>query len=186
MLITPFHPFPVLETERLLLIKMNESHLQRLHEMRTNDAVMHYLQKPKPKTLEETMDNIKSNIDLIEKQEGISWVVTVKDENLMAGVIGFWRMKKEHSRPEIGYLMLPQYWHKGIMSEALCAVIRYAFETMQANSIEADINPQNEASANILKRNGFLQEAYFRQNLFFEEKFYDSAVYSLLKSEWKS
>ncbi len=186
MLVTRFDPFPFIETERLHLTKLEDKHAGRLHEMRTNPEVMRYLQRSRPGSMEDTLENIRNNQELIQKQDGISWVVELKGENLLAGVIGYWRMKKEYMRPEIGYLLLPQYWGKGIMSEAIRAIIRYGFEQMNAHTIEADINPENDASAKILERHGFVREGLFRENVFFEGEFSDSAIYSLLKRDWKN
>ncbi len=181
---TPFDPFPNLETEQLLLSQLAEQHLHDLHALRTHPEVMRYLQRPIPKSLEDTLENININQQLVQKQEGIAWAIAKKNEKKLIGVIGFWRIKKEHYRPEIGYLLLPEFWGKGIMSEAIQVTLKFAFEQMNAHTVEADINPENNASAKILIRNGFKKEAAFKENIFFEGSFYDSEVYSLLKSDW--
>lgn len=67
-----------------------------------------------------------------------------------------------------------------MMSEALQAVINYGFTNIGLHSIEANINPRNEASARILERNNFIKEAYFKENFYFNGKFLDSAIYSLI------
>ena len=89
-------------------------------------------------------------------------------------------MQKEHYRAEIGYLLHPDYQQKGIMDEALKAVIKYGFETMQLHSIEANVNPANAASMKLLEKNGFVKEAYFKENYFYNGQFLDSVIYSLL------
>jgi [ribosomal protein S5]-alanine N-acetyltransferase len=181
---TPFSPFPQLYTEQLELSQLAEHHLHDLHALRTHAEVLRYLQRPAPKSLEDTLENIHVNQQLLQNQEGIAWAISKKNENKLIGVIGFWRIKKEHYRPEIGYLLLPEYWGQGIMSEAIQATLRFAFEQMNAHTVEADINPENSASAKILLRNGFKREGAFKENIFFEGVFYDSEVYSLLKSDW--
>jgi [ribosomal protein S5]-alanine N-acetyltransferase len=183
---TPFSPFPNLLTKQLELTQIAQHHLHDLHELRTHPDVHRYLQKPAPKTLEDTIENIKVNQSLVQNEEGIAWAIAKKNENKLIGVIGFWRIKKEHYRPEIGYLLHPDYWGQGIMSEAIQAALKFAFEQMNAHTVEADINPENTASANILLRNGFKREAAFKENIFFEGVFYDSEVYSILKKEWST
>ena len=69
------------------------------------------------------------------------------------------------------------------MYEALCAIIEYGFNQMKLHSIEANINPDNIASQQLLEKAGFVREAYFRENYYFGGRFIDSAIYSLLNDK---
>jgi ribosomal-protein-alanine N-acetyltransferase len=88
-----------------------------------------------------------------------------------------------HYRAEIGYVLHPQHQGKGLMTEAMKAVIHYAFEVMQLHSIEANINPLNIASKQVLLKNGFVQEAYFRENFYFNGVFLDSMIFSRINNK---
>ena len=186
MLELNFAPFPVLESDRLRLVQFEERHLEAMFLLRTSDDVMRFVERPRPENIEEVREMLMNNKELAEKKEGIVWVVELKEEQILAGTIGFWRMKKEHHRAEIGYMILPQYWKQGIMSEALREVLRYGFDVMRLHSIEADINPENSASATILERNGFSREAFFKENFYWKGKYLNSAIYSLLVQDYKS
>ncbi len=186
MLVLNFDPFPVLETERLQLVRFEERHLERMFMLRSSDEVMRFVERPRPERVEDVREMLINNNELVQRQEGISWVVELKDEKVLAGTIGFWRMKKEHHRAEIGYMILPEYWKKGLMSEALREVLRYGFDVMKLHSIEADINPENTASETILERNGFTQEAFFKENFYWKGKYLNSAIYSLLEQDPRS
>ena len=98
----------------------------------------------------------------------------------MIGMAGLWRIMKEHHRAEIGYTLLPELWNKGLMSEVLKKIIHFGFYEINLHSIEANINPENLASKKVLEKAGFKQEAYFRQNYFYNGQFLDSAIYSLI------
>jgi [ribosomal protein S5]-alanine N-acetyltransferase len=89
-------------------------------------------------------------------------------------------MQKEHYRAEIGYALHPEHQGIGLMQEALNAVLDYGFTVMNLHSVEANVNPNNAASINLLQRNGFMREGMFRENYFYNGKFLDSAIYSLL------
>jgi ribosomal-protein-alanine N-acetyltransferase len=80
-------------------------------------------------------------------------------------------------------MLYPDFWNKGLMKEALEAVINFGFNNMHLHSIEAHINPANAASAGILEKMGFIREAYFKEDYFFRGEFFDSAVYSLLNKK---
>jgi len=102
----------------------------------------------------------------------------VRDE--LIGYVGFWKWVREHFRAEVGFALLPAYWGKGIMYEALDAIIKFGFEKMNLHRIEADVNPDNIPSIKLLEKLNFKQEAYYKENIFLNGKFCDSAIYSLL------
>ena len=108
------------------------------------------------------------------------WGITLKESDTVIGTICYWRMQKEHYRAEIGYALHPAQQGKGMMDEALKAVLQYGFETMQLHSVEANVNPANEASRKLLERNGFVKEAHFRENYYYNGQFLDSVIYSLI------
>ena len=118
-----------------------------------------------------------------QNNDSILWGICLKDTAPVIGTIGYWQIQKEHYRAETGYMLHPDYQGKGIMDEALKAVIKYGFETMQLHSIEANVNPANAASMKLLEKNGFVKEAYFRENYFYNGQFLDSVIYSLL-NKW--
>jgi [ribosomal protein S5]-alanine N-acetyltransferase len=80
----------------------------------------------------------------------------------------------------LGYVLHTAHQGKGIMAEALGAVLHYGFHTMKLHSAEANVNPENAASIRVLERQGFVREAYFRENYLFRGRFIDTAIYSLL------
>ncbi len=96
------------------------------------------------------------------------------------GSIGLWRIEKENHRAEIGYMLESRLQGKGLMYEALQEVLEYGFRELKRHSIEAQIDPRNTASAALLKKGGFVQEAYFRENYYLRDQFADTAVYSIL------
>jgi ribosomal-protein-alanine N-acetyltransferase len=66
------------------------------------------------------------------------------------------------------------------MTEAMDIVLDYGFNIMQLHSIEANVDPGNIASIKLLEKNGFVKEAHFKENLFFNGKFLDTVIYSLI------
>jgi ribosomal-protein-alanine N-acetyltransferase len=177
-----FNPFPVLETERLLLRRLVLSDAVILYALRNNEDVMQYIDRPRQKDIEETELFIQKIDAIIDTNKDINWAITLKGEDRLLGTIGFYRSQPENHRSEIGYMLDFAYWRKGIMNEAIQRVIHYGFDEMKLHSIEACINPSNEASRGILLKNSFVKEGYFKENYFYNEKFSDTEVYSLLNS----
>lgn len=180
MLQPNFSPFPTIATSRLLLREVTIADSTELFFLRSDATVLKYLDKEPEKSIEETIAFIKRAKQDLENIDGILWGIVSKENNSIIGTISYWRMQKEHYRAEIGYALHPAQQGKGLMDEAMKAVLLYGFETMQLHSVEANVNPANTASINLLEKNGFVKEAHFRENYYHNGKFLDSAIYSLI------
>lgn len=180
MLTVNFNPFPNLETKRLLLRRVDTNDIKEILALRSNPETMKYIPRPLLKTDEDALEHIAMIDSKIEANEGINWAISFKDNRKLIGIIGHYRIKPEHYRAEIGYMLLPEYQGKGIISEALKEAVNYGFNIMKLHSLEAVIDPENHASAKVLEKNGFIKEAHFKEYKFFEGQFLDSVIYSLL------
>lgn len=183
MLTPDFSDFPALATERLVLRRFTDTDAEAILALRSSNDVMRYIDKEKMKDIGEALAFIQRFEDALAKNEGITWAIALKEQpDQLIGSIGLWRIIKEHYRAEVGYALLPAHWGKGIMTEALRACTEYGFGRLRLHSIEAHINAGNAASAGILEKTGFVREAYFREDFFFNGQFRDTAIYSLLSS----
>ncbi len=185
MLTINFHPFQNLETERLLLRRLNIDDINEVLLLRGNPEVMKYVPRPLIKTNEEALAHIALIEDKIENNIGINWAITLKGNPKMIGIMGHYKIQPENYRSEIGYMILPEYNGKGIVTEAVKIVVQYGFEQLQLHSIEAVIDPENIASEKVLQKNGFVKEAHILENDFYDGKFLDTVIYSLLKRNFK-
>ena len=180
MLQPNFTPFPVLTTERLVLRQITAADANELFFLRSDETVMKYIDKARAQSVDEALRHLDVVNEALAKNDSISWAITLKDDPLMLGYIGYWRMSKENYRSEVGYVLHPAHHCKGIMSEAFAAVIDYGFGVMKLHSMEAVINPENVASQKLLEKHHFVREGYFREDYFYDGKFLDSAIYSLI------
>lgn len=180
MLSPNFNPFPVLTTERLILRRFTYDDAAGLFAMRSNETVMQYIHRPINKSIDDALALINVIEDLLSKNDGITWCICLKNSNKYIGSIGFWRIEKDNHRAEIGYLLNPAYQGQGIMQEALTVAIEYGFNVIKLHSIAAYVSPGNFASIKLLLKNKFVQEAYFKEDHFYNGRFEDTLVYSLL------
>ena len=180
MLNINFSPFPLLTTENLVLRQMNVDDANEMYFLRSDKEVLKYIDRQPAKSVEEAVQFIEMIDTNLANNEGVNWAIALKDSPTLIGNICFWQLQKENCRAEIGYVLHPKHQRKGIMHEAMKAVLDYGFNTMKLHSVEANVNPENLASIRLLERNGFIREGYFKENYFYEGKFLDSAVYSLL------
>lgn len=180
MLTINFTPFPNLETERLLLRRVNENDANEIFALRSNPETMKYIPRPLVKSIDDALEHIAMIDAKIESNEGINWAITYKDNPKLIGIIGHYRIKPEHFRAEVGYMLLPEYNGKGIISEAIKEVVNYGFNAMKLHSLEAIIDPENFGSERVLQKCGFVKEAHLKENEFYEGRFLDTVIYSIL------
>lgn len=179
-----FSPFPEIKTPRLILRKMTMSDAPELLFLRSDDTVMQYIDRAKTKSVDEAADFIEKVNTSVDNNESIMWAIALADRpKTLVGTICFWNIIKAHHRGEVGYMLHPQYWNKGLMKEALLATVDYGFNKMKLHSIEGRINPNNTVSGILLERAGFIREAYFKEDYYSNGKFLDTAVYSLLAGQ---
>lgn len=180
MLEINFLPFHNLETERLLLRRVVNDDVNEIFTLRSDREVMKYIPRPLVKTNEEALAHIAMIDEKIDSNEGINWAITLKGNPKLIGIIGHYRIRPEHFRAEIGYMLLPEYQGKGIITEAIKEVVNYGFKVMKLHSIEAIIDPENFGSEKVLQKNGFVKEAHLKENEYYEGKFLDTVIYSIL------
>ncbi len=176
-----FNPFPVLETERLTLRELRMSDVNEVYYMRSHPDVMKYIGVPLAANVTEAADYIEKAAKITAKQDGIWWAITLKDANEMVGAIAYRNFLKEHYRGELSYALRPDLQGRGLMQEALALILDYGFNKIGLHSIEANVDKENTASIRLLERNNFVKEAHFKENYYFDGKFIDSVIYSLIK-----
>ena len=176
-----FSPFPVLLYGRLNFRAFEDSDVHQVFALRSNPEVMKYIPRPLAKNLDDAMEVIHMIRVTIDYKEGINWVMTLKDDPKMIGIIGIYRIKPNNARGELGYILLPEYHNQGYITEAIKPILNYAFHDIGFHSLEAVIDPSNIASERVLQKNGFVKEAHLLENEFWDGRFLDTVIYSLLK-----
>ena len=158
-----FTPFPILTTERLTLRQITVEDLNEFFMLKSDERLLKGY-NAKAKTYEEARKSLQRINDEISKNEWIIWGITLKNENKLIGSICFWNISKEQSKAEIGYELMFDWQGKGIMSEAIKAVIAYGFESMELSLIEALPYSDNMKSTKLLERNSFIKGESFKEN----------------------
>lgn len=182
MLALPASPFPILATERLVLRELLATDAQALFIMRSDARVMHHIGRPIATTLRDAEELIERIAQDRKDGTGITWSITLKDNDMLIGTIGYYRLKLEHYRGEIGYMLSADHWRKGLMGEALEAAVECGFEHIGFHSIEAITDPENIASNGLLEKHGFTREGLFKENFYWNGEFKDSAVWCKLSA----
>ncbi len=173
-----------IETPRLILKELNPEVVSTIFNSYPNEQAMEQLGL---KTIEEF------NIEKNNFHQGLTtyrlsfkkFLIISKETNKVIGKCGFNTWYLQHARAEIGYAMADNtVKNKGFMTEAVKAMIKYGFEEMKLNRIEAFIGTQNVPSLKMIKGLGFTEEGTLRSHYFKNGKMEDSVCFSLLKQEY--
>nr|WP_315029594.1 GNAT family N-acetyltransferase [uncultured Chryseobacterium sp.] len=145
-----------LETERLTLQEINESHIDDILQIRSNDVINQYVKRNSPKNNYDALEFILHIKRKTQDHEIIFWGISYKDQQKLIGTICLWKFSDDRKRAEVGYELLPDYHKKGIMTEALTSVIKYGFHDLKLYEISAFTHKNNKNSQILLLRHGFV------------------------------
>ncbi|MFY9605975.1 MAG: GNAT family protein [Thermoplasmata archaeon] len=180
--------FPTLETERLVLKEITLKDARWYFEHFNIKEIAEGQDHPGPRNMKESRAELKLYfMDVFRTKRGIRWGITIKGDDKLIGSAGFYKwVQPGRYQAEMGYDLNPAFWGKGIMTEALSAIIQYGFDYMGLHRIEVLVSRQNKRSQSLVRRLGFRKEGVLRDHYFVEGRFSDDVIFSLLKEDWRS
>ena len=175
-----------IETERLLLRRFQQSDAAAMFRNWESDPkVTEFLQWQTAKGIEEAEKVLREWIHGYSNPDFYQWAIVLKEIGEPIGSISVVGKNDELDMVHIGYCIGSKWWHRGITSEALQALIPFFFEEVGVNRIESQHDPNNPNSGKVMKKCGLKYEGTLRQADWNNKGIVDACMYSLLKSEWK-
>ena len=175
---------PTLETPRLRLRKLSMRDAQDIFEYSQDPHVARYVLWDAQRNVSEARGYIRYMLRKYRMGDPASWGIDWKENGKIIGTIGFMWIQKENAAAEVGYSLSRGYWNRGIMTEALEAVLRHGFRSMNLNRIEAQHELPNTASGAVMRKCGMRHEGTLRQRLMNKGKFVDVELYAILRSDY--
>jgi len=137
-----------------------------------------------------SLKNAKDFIRLCRKQESqkpctdLSFVIELRREKKVIGCLGFIRIDHFTGKADIGYWLGKNYWRKGFGFEAINALIKFAFNKLKLQRLEAAIYAENLASQALVKKLGFKKEGvrHRASRSLATSVLHDATIYALLKA----
>lgn len=156
--------FPELETQRLVLRELTLKDCQAVYEHFADIRVTQFMDIAPCKDVLEAADIIQFHLD----DTGCRYGLFHKDSRRLAGTCGYhcWTQDGE-SKAEIGFDLSHPYWGLGLMQEALEEMIRFGFQAMKLDYIEATVDPGNVRSQRLLEKMNFRRHPEQRDNLIY-------------------
>ncbi|MBT3871747.1 MAG: GNAT family N-acetyltransferase [Flavobacteriaceae bacterium] len=166
--------FPILTSERLMLRNVLYSDFLDILNLRSNELVTQYIDRPKMKTEEEALkfifDRKKDNAE----NKVFYWGIMLKSTKKLIGTICLWNISEDRTYAEIGYDLIPEYHRKGYMNEAIINVVEFGFKESNFKTIEAFTSFKNNSSIKLLEKNNFILQKDRR-----DEGFPNNRIYML-------
>lgn len=152
--------FPALQTPRLRLVELTLAHAAWYLAHFSRPEIVEGSGYPAPAGLDGAREELERFvIGPFEQRTGLRWgMVPIAAPDSMIGSIGFYQWRDEpEAAAVLGYDLAPEWWGRGLMSEAVEAVVDYGFEHMRLAFVEATVLVGNDRSCRTLERTGFVR-----------------------------
>ena len=180
----PFPPLEPIDGERVRVRLLARSDLPALHEVNGDEAVTRLL----PYATWTSPADADAWFERMAKIQAtglaVQLVVADKASDRAIGTALLFRLDEGSARAELGYALGRAHWGRGLMHEALGALLERAFGAMALRRIEAEVDVRNAASARVLQRLGFSREGLLRQRWVSKGEAKDVEIFGLLRHEW--
>lgn len=177
-------PF-MLETERLLLRLSKPENYKEVFETYSDEDAKQFLGIATDEALAEQRARYNGNMTTY-RTSFVYFHLIDKYTNEIIGDCGFHTWYFQHARAEIGYSLWKEaYKNRGFMKEAIRPIVRYGFEAMKLNRIEAFVSPKNIPSQKLVKYVGFKEEGCLREHYRKDNVIEDSLVFGLLHKDFE-
>ena len=176
--------FPILESDCIRLRGVREDDIDDLYILFSNPDVMRYWSRGPMTERQEAVDYTKSILEGFVKRDLLNWIVADLATDRLIGTTTLYEINAQHARAGLGYALMPNYWGRGLASEAAILAISYGFLELGLHRIEADTEPNNWRSNKVLERLGFQREGLLRERFNHPDGIQDSLIFGLLKNEW--
>lgn len=180
-----FTNLPVLETERLRLRKLSIRDASDVFEYASVPEVAEHVTWEYHRNISDSMHFLRIMIQQYDEGMPSPWGIVHKEQGRLIGTIGYHVWSPQNAFAEVGYALSKDYWNKGLMTEAFREVIRFGFERMKLNRIEATCKLVNSASEKVMLKCGMQYEGIMRKKLYAKSEYHDLKLFSLLKSDWE-
>lgn len=180
-----FSNLPVLTTPRLLLRRMTVRDAQDIYAYSRDELVARHVLWEAQRSVSEARAYVRYMQRQYRLNQPSSWGIVLKETGHVIGTIGFMSYSADHNSAEVGYSLSRDYWNRGLMSEALEACLRYAFEDMGLHRVEAQFELENPASGRVMEKCGLQREGVLRGRLYNKGRYVDVCLCAILEDEWR-
>jgi ribosomal-protein-alanine N-acetyltransferase len=176
-------PFPALATSRLRLRAPEADDTPAFTAMLSFAEVTRFSNWPDAPRQAQVERSVRWMEKLHASGSGCAWIIDDAASRRLVGAIRFNHFDRKSKFGEVGYELHPEFWGRGLMTEALRAVVSCGHQVFRLNRIEAWTLPGNHASDRVLEKAGFEYEGTLRQRSWFKGEFHDFRMFGRLAGD---
>lgn len=177
---------PVLETDRLRLRPLASRDAPAVAELAGRREIWQTtLNIPHPYEPAMAVEWIAGHEPAFRRLQLVNFGLFERPTGDLVGTVGL-SLKLEHRRGELGYWIGVPFWGRGYATEAVRALIDWAFPTFDLHRVEAHHFEGNDASGAVMRKVGMSYEARVREPVLKDGKFLDIHAYAILRKEWEA
>jgi len=181
-----FDIFPELESERFKYIQVTLADVEDIFKIYSDPEVAKYDWYKPITTKDDALSIINRYSKEFQNKEELTWGVARKYDNKIIGYCCLGSFNDDSRRSEIGYGFNRDEWNKGYATEAIKVLVKFGFDIMNFNRIEATVTLGNDASVNALKKANFLQEGIVRERSIMKGKFEDDVILAIIRKDYSA
>jgi len=175
---------PVLNGERIVMRKITKTDAQDMYDYACDPEVTRYLLWQPHESLSYTKRYLDEVMRQYKAHNFFDFAIVCKEDGRMIGTCGFTRLDPVNHSAEIGYVLSPAYWGRGIASEAVEIILRFAFCNLGVHRVEARYMPGNAASRRVMEKKGMVFEGVERDAIYVKGAYQDVGKCAILRSEY--
>lgn len=178
-------PTPTLRTSRLRLRPFVDADADALFAMHSNTHVLRYWDSPPWNDRARADRFIAACRQMAEEGAGARVAIDRDSDGAFIGWCALTQWNPDYRSASLGYCLDDAAWGHGYATEAVRAMVQWAFDALDLNRIQAQTDTRNVASARVLEKIGFAREGTLREDCIVNGEVSDSWVFGLLRREWR-
>ncbi len=179
-----FSHIPTLETERLVLRRMKPIDSRDMYEYSRLPEVTRCLLWEPHKDHAQTLDYLQYLQTRYRAGDFYDWALIERESGRMIGTCGFTSLDFTNNSAEVGYVLNPEFWGRGLAAEAVRRVMRFGFMELNVHRIEAKYMIENTQSRRVMEKCGMTFEGVRRSSMYVKGKYRDIGVCAILSEEY--
>jgi [ribosomal protein S5]-alanine N-acetyltransferase len=178
-------PTPTLSTDRLRLRPFDDTDANDIFALQSNAHVLRYWDSPPWRDRGRSEHFIGACRQMAKEGTGARVAVDRVADGAFIGWCHLSNWNPDHHSASLGYCFNEAAWGYGYATEAARALLRWAFDTLDLNRVQAETDTRNVASARVLEKLGFVREGTLREDCVVNGEVSDTSVYGLIRREWQ-
>ncbi|MHC9084852.1 GNAT family N-acetyltransferase [Luteimonas sp. RIT-PG2_3] len=178
--------FPLLQSRRLRLRAPDAGDADAVFALFSASEVMRYWRAPAMTRRDQAVARIDEILAQFERRDMINWVIATRAEDRVVGTLSLHGFDARRRRVDIGYSLHPGYWRQGLATEATTLALDWTCRTLDVERIQADIDPGNARSRQLLLRQGFSSEGLRDRAITGNDNGEPEAeIFGLIATDWR-